>query len=269
MDNRSIGVFDSGLGGLTAVKQIMEELPSESIVYFGDTGRVPYGTRSRETIIKYSKNDVNFLLEKDVKMILIACGTASSAALSALKAEYDIPIIGVVEPAVDAALFATKNGKIGVLGTAGTIKSGSYESLLKKKNPALCVYTKACPLFVPLVENGHFDTEVAKLVIKEYLEEIRAVGVDTLILGCTHYPLLKKAISEYMGENVTLIDAGAEAAKALSAQLEKDGLCSKEDRKAEYRYYVSDNTDGFEVLGGLFLEKKIDGQVEKIDIEKY
>ncbi len=268
MDNRSIGVFDSGLGGLTAVKQIMQELPGESVVYFGDTGRVPYGTRSRETIIKYSKNDVNFLLEKDVKMILIACGTASSAALCALKDEYDIPIIGVVEPAVDAALGVVRNGKIGVIGTVGTIKSGSYESLLKSKNPELLIYTKACPLFVPLVENGHFDTEVARLVIAEYLEEIKKAGVDTLILGCTHYPLLKKNISEYMGENVTLIDAGAEAAKALSAQLEENGLCSGE-KKAEYHYYVSDNTDGFESLGGLFLEKKIDGQVEKIDIEKY
>lgn len=269
MDNRSIGVFDSGLGGLTAVKQIMQELPYENIIYFGDTGRVPYGTRSVETIIKYSKNDINFLLSKDVKVIVIACGTASSVALPVLKGDYDTPIIGVVDAATDAALSATKNGKIGIIGTPGTIKSGSYEKLIKEKNPDILTFNKACPLFVPLVENGHFETKVSELVCEEYLEEIKNAGVDTLILGCTHYPLLKKTISKYMGEGVTLIDVGQEVAKALKTYFKAEDLHSNVCDENQYRYYVSDNIDGFENLGGLFLEKRIDGQVEKIDIEKF
>lgn len=269
MDNRSIGVFDSGLGGLTAVKQIMEELPYENIIYFGDTGRVPYGTRSVETIIKYSKNDINFLISKDVKVIVVACGTASSVALPVIKDDYDMPIIGVVDAAVDAALKATRNGKIGIIGTPGTIKSGSYEKLIKVKNSQIKTFNKACPLFVPLVENGHFETEVARLITEEYLADIKSEGVDTLILGCTHYPLLKKTIAQYMGEGVTLIDAGAEVAKALSLQLNEESRHTEDCDENQYQYFVSDNIDGFENLGGLFLEKKIDGQVEKIDIEKY
>ena len=269
MDTRSIGVFDSGLGGLTAVKQIMTELPNENIVYFGDTGRVPYGTRSKETIIKYSKNDVNFLLEKDVKMIVIACGTVSSTAIDTLKKEYSVPIIGVVEATSVAAINATKNGKIGIIGTPGTIKSGSYEKFIKEKNPELETFSAACPLFVPLVENGHFETEVAKLVIKEYLEDIKTKGVDTLILGCTHYPLLSKAIGEFMGDGVTLINAGSEVAKALKSELYSANLLKEDGEDGEYSYFVSDNVDGFENLGGLFLEREINGQVEKIDIERY
>ena len=269
MDTRSIGVFDSGLGGLTAVKRIMTELPNENIVYFGDTGRVPYGTRSKETIIKYSKNDVNFLLEKDVKMIVIACGTVSSTALDVLKKEYNLPILGVVEATSIAAIKACKNGKIGIIGTPGTIKSGSYEKFIKEQNPELETFSAACPLFVPLVENGHFDTEVAKLVTKEYLEDIKKKGVDTLILGCTHYPLLSKTISEFMGEGVTLINAGSEVAKALKTELGAQNLLKEDGKCGEYSYFVSDNVDGFENLGGLFLERTIDGQVEKIDIERY
>lgn len=269
MDNRSIGVFDSGLGGLTAVKQIMQELPEESIVYFGDTGRVPYGTRSEETIIKYSKNDVNFLISREVKLVVVACGTVSSVALPTLKAEYDIPIIGVVESAAAAALSKTRNGKIGIIGTPGTIKSGSYEKLIKSQNGSVETFSAACPLFVPLVENGHFDTKVARLVIKEYLEPIKAQGVDTLILGCTHYPLLEKSIGDFMGKEVELINAGAEVAKLLKIYFDEKDLACDGQAEKKYCYYVSDNVDGFENLGGIFLEKKIDGQVEKIDIEKY
>lgn len=269
MDARSVGVFDSGLGGLTAVKQIMSELPCENIVYFGDTGRVPYGTRSKETIIKYSKNDVNFLLKNDVKIIVIACGTVSSTALEVLKKEYDLPILGVVEATAEAAISATKNGKIGIIGTPGTIKSGAYEKYIKTKNSQLETFSTACPLFVPLVENGHFETEVAKLVVKEYLEEIKNSGVDTLILGCTHYPLLSKTIGEFMGEGVTLINAGAEVAKALKTELSKNDLLKEDGKAGEYSYFVSDNVSGFENLGGTFLEREINGQVEKIDIERY
>jgi len=231
--------------------------------------KTTYRTRSKDTIIKYSKNDVNFLLEKDVKMIVIACGTVSSTALDVLKEEYSLPIIGVVEATSVAAINATKNGKIGIIGTPGTIKSGAYERFIKEQNSEIETFSVACPLFVPLVENGHFDTEVAKLVVKEYLEGIKAQGVDTLILGCTHYPLLSKTIGEFMGENVALINAGAEVAKELKNKLSQFGLLREEEEKGTYSYYVSDNVDGFETLGGLFLEQKIDGQVEKIDIERY
>lgn len=268
MDNRSIGIFDSGLGGLTAVKQVKKELPEESIIYFGDTGRVPYGTRSEETIIKYSKGDINFLLEKDVKIIVIACGTASSVALPVLKDGCPVPIIGVVDATANAAAAATKNGKIGIIGTQGTIKSGSYEKKLKEINPCFELYKRACPLFVPLVENGHFDSEVARLVVEEYLAEIKEKGVDTLILGCTHYPLLKKVISKYMGDGVAMIDAGCEVAKTLRRYFDETGMGAS-GGAGETRYYVSDDIAGFENLGGLFLEEEINGRVEKIDIERY
>ncbi len=269
MNNRSIGVFDSGLGGLTAVKQIMKSLPDESIIYFGDTGRVPYGTRSRETIIKYTRNDIRFLQSFDVKMIVIACGTASSASLPDIKNEFDTPIIGVVDAAVNEAIKATKNKKIGVIGTQGTINSGSYERLIKEKDSTIITFAKACPLFVPLVENAHFDTQVTRLVVEEYLEEIKNSGVDTLILGCTHYPLLKKVIGEYMGDGVTLVDPGAEAAKYLKSILSDDLKHSPQKDDEQYRYFVSDNPSGFEDIASTFLETKIDRQVTKIDIEKY
>lgn len=269
MDNRCIGVFDSGLGGLTTVKKIMQELPNESIVYFGDTGRVPYGTRSPETILKYTRDDIRFLQSFGVKMIVIACGTASSVAMPKVKSECDVPIVGVVDATVYQAVRVTKNKKIGIIGTPGTIKSGSYEKLIKDYDSEMQTFTRACPLFVPLVENGHFDTPVTKLVVEEYLEEIKKAGVDTLILGCTHYPLLKKVISEYMGEDVILVDAGAEVAKYLKKKFDEDMLHSEKTDENQYRYYVSDNKEGFEELGGIFLEREINGQVSKIDIEKY
>lgn len=269
MDNRSIGVFDSGLGGLTAVKEIMKLLPDENIVYFGDTSRVPYGTRSKETILKYTYSDINFLLSQDVKMIVIACGTASSAALPEINEEFEVPIFGVVDAGAYEAARVTRNNKIGIIGTPATIKSGAYEKYLKKFNPQAEVYTRACPLFVPLVENGHFNTEVSRLVVKEYLEEIKAAGVDTLILGCTHYPLLKDAIAEYMGEGVTLISPGEEVAKYLKKKITEDNRHSETCDKEQYRYFVSDSVESFEELGSIFLETKINGKVSKIDIEKY
>lgn len=269
MNNKKIGVFDSGLGGLTAVKQIMKELPNESIIYFGDTGRVPYGTRSRDTILKYTRGDIRFLKTFDVKVIVIACGTASSAALPMIKNEFDIPIVGVIDAAVYAAVRATKNKKIGVIGTSGTIKSGEYEKQIHAYDSSMQVFQKACPLFVPLVENGHFDTPVTRLVVEEYLEEIRKQGVDTLILGCTHYPLLEKVIGEYMGDDVTLINSGAEVAKYLKKKLDAETAHSEKPDKNQYTYYVSDDISSFEELGGIFLEREINGQVNKIDIEKY
>lgn len=267
MDKRAIGVFDSGLGGLTAVKEIMELLPQENLIYFGDTGRVPYGTRSGEIIIKYSRQDIKFLESFDVKMIVVACGTVSSVALPTLRKECTVPIVGVVEAAADAALAATKNNKIGIIGTPGTIASDAYSKRILAQNPHIQTFSKACPLFVPLVENGHFDTQVARLVIEEYLADIRDKGVDTLILGCTHYPLLEKAIAEFMGSGVTLINSGAEIAKQLETSYPE--LLNKEGKTGECHYYVSDNIDNFEHLASMFLRRDVNGQVAKIDIEKY
>ena len=270
MDNRPIGVFDSGLGGLTAVKQIMEKFPDESVVYFGDTGRVPYGTRSPETILQYTRDDINFIRSFDVKMIIIACGTASSVSLPTVKHENaDIPLTGVVDATVYKAVRATKNKKIGIIGTTGTIKSHSYDNGIAEYDKSIEIYKRDCPLFVPLVENGHFDTPVTRLVIEEYLADIKNAGVDTLILGCTHYPLLKKAIADYMGEHVTLIDPCAEVVEYLKKKLGSEMLHSKERDNEQYRYFVSDDPSGFAERGGIFLEREINGQVEKIDIEKY
>lgn len=268
MDQRCIGVFDSGLGGLTAVRELRRVLPNENIVYFGDTGRVPYGTRSDATIIKYTRQDINFLKRFDIKMALVACGTASSVGLPPLKEEYpDLPLIGVVEPASVAAATATKNGKIGVLGTNGTIRSGSYQEALKRLNPQIEVIGKACPMFVPLVENGYTDGQVARLVAEEYLEEVMAFGADTIILGCTHYPLLKSVIAEIVGSDITLIDVGAQAAHLVAEQLEKEELLAQ--NPGTVSYYVSDNVDNFAVLGSLFLNCEIKEQVKKIDIERF
>lgn len=269
MDNRSIGVFDSGLGGLTSVKAIMELFPNENITYFGDTGRVPYGSRSKETILKYTHSDIRFLLSHDVKMIVIACGTASSAALPEIKEEYGIPIYGVVDAGVYEAVRVTKNKKIGIIGTTATIRSGAYQRYIQEYDGTIETFARDCPLFVPLVENGHFDTAVTALIIEEYLAEIKAAGVDTLILGCTHYPLLEKAIARYMGEAVKLISPGREVAKFLRKKLDESLKHSEVKDKEQYHFYVSDSVDDFEELGGIFLETKIDGQVSKIDIEKY
>lgn len=267
MDNRSIGVFDSGLGGLTVMKQIMEEFPNENIVYFGDTERVPYGTRSKETIIKYSMSDIRFLESRNVKYIIIACGTASSAALPEIQDKFETPIVGVVEATANAAVLATENKKIGVIGTNGTIKSGAYEKIINAKG--IETFSKACPLFVPLVENGHFESEAAKLIVREYLEPIKQAGVDTLILGCTHYPHLKKIIGEYMGEGVTLIDPGEELARCLKQKFDGDMLHDDEKDAVQYEYYVSDSAESFEELASMFLRRDINGKVKKIDIEKY
>ena len=268
MNNKSIGVFDSGLGGLTAVKSICELMPNENIVYFGDTARIPYGTKTEETIKQYAASDIRFLLSKDVKLIVIACGTASSVALGDMRKMFDTPIVGVVEAASRAAVKKSRNGKIGVIGTGATIKSGSYLRAIRELDENILVYQNACPLFVPLVENGHFDTEVTHLVIKEYLEDIKNQGVDTLILGCTHYPLLEKAIGDYMGSGVELISPSAELARTLADILGKDNLAD-EAAKGEAQYFVSDDVEGFSKLGGVFLKKEICGMVQKIDIEKY
>ena len=269
MDKRPIGVFDSGLGGLTAVRELRRLLPGEDIVYFGDTGRVPYGSRSKDTIVKYARQDAAFLNTFDPKAIVIACGTVSANALEVLRQENSIPVLGVVEPAAQAAALASKNGKIGLIGTEASIRSGAYEDALATLRPDAQVVPKACPLFVPLVENGRFKPgdAVAELVVKEYLHPLKEAGIDTLVMGCTHYPLIAEVIQKVIGSEVTLIDAGAESAKATHALLTEQGHLS--DVPGESRYFTSDRVDGFERLASLFLGEDITGQVQKIDISKY
>ncbi len=268
MDKRPIGVFDSGLGGLSAVKEIMRIMPNEDVIYFGDTGRVPYGSRSQETLIKYVSQDIRFLKTFDIKMIIIACGTASSAVLPWISGGMDTKILGVVEPAAKAAITASKTNRIGVLGTAATIRYGKYVEYIKKLNPEAEVFQMACPMFVPLVENGYADSEVTRIIAKEYLKDLKDKNIDTLILGCTHYPLLKNVIKGIMGDDVTLIDSGAAAANSAFELLKKEDMqCGRE--MGTYRYFVSDSADDFAKLGGLFLEKPIGKDIEKIDIEKY
>ena len=256
MDNKCIGVFDSGLGGLTAVKQIINELPKEDIIYFGDTGRVPYGSRSKETLLKYTRGDIRFLNTFDVKIIVIACGTASSAALPAIKDEFDVPIIGVIDAAVYAAVRATKNKKIGVIGTAGTIKSGEYEKQIKAYDSEMQTFAKACPMFVPLVENGYFDTEVTRIIVAEYLEEIRNQGVDTLILGCTHYPFIQKEIESEFGSEVTVIDPADATAQDTKTVLAAEGLLRSEGAGTLEVCFTADVERGARIAGRVLPQGK-------------
>lgn len=265
MDNRAIGVFDSGVGGLTAVRRLHEIMPNETIIYFGDTGRVPYGTRSPEIILKYTRQDVAFLRSFDLKAIVVACNTVSAVALETVARENDVPMIGVVEPACQKALAATKNGRIGVIGTAATIGSGAYERMLHAARPDLQLFMRACPLFVPLAENGRVlrgDT-VAELVVAEYLDMFRKENVDTLILGCTHYPLLGDLIADYMGPAVTRIDSGAAAAELARQML------SPATGRGETHYFVSDDPASFNALSPLFLSHPPTIPAVQVDIASY
>lgn len=268
-DKRPIGVFDSGLGGLTAVKELTHIFPNENIIYFGDTGRVPYGTRSNETIIKYVRQDIRFLISHNVKAIVAACGTASSVALEQLKPEFDIPLIGVLEPVCRAAVSKTKNGIIGVLGTPGTINSGSYQKGIQELKKDAVVIEQACPMFVPLVENGYLNHEATYLFAKEYLQPIIEKKADTVILGCTHYPLLETVISEIAGNNVTVVNSGFETALYTKQILEEKNLLSNEVTSGQNSYYVSDDEEKFARLGGMFLGRKIDAAVLKVDIDTF
>lgn len=246
-----IGVFDSGLGGLTAVRELRRLLPGEDIVYFGDTGRVPYGTRGADIIIRYAKQDIAFLLEQNVKYIVAACGTVSSTLPSAYTDALPVPYTGVVQSAARAAARATKTGRVGVIGTPATIQSGSYHTALSALLPAARITATACPLFVPLVENGYFDAGnvVTRLVARDYLREIKAAGVDTLILGCTHYPLIRSTVGRIMGEEVSLVNPAYETARALKRLLKEKGLESEQKPGLGtelYRFFVSDAADKFQ-----------------------
>lgn len=268
MSEAPIGIFDSGLGGLTAVKELINVLPQENIVYFGDTGRVPYGNRSRETIEKYARQDAGFLISKGVKMIIAACGTVSSAAVN-LGDYLSVPYTGVVVPTAAAAVNATKNGKIGVIGTSATINSGSYKKEIMKQNCKITVYEQDCPLFVPLVENGFTspDDEIVKLIVEHYLAPLREADIDTLILGCTHYPIIAKAISQCVGSRVQLIDSGRETALYAASILKNNNILNMSGALGNSCYYVSDTVDDFSRIAGIFLGKSINDSVSRIDIE--
>lgn len=269
LNNQAIGVFDSGLGGLTCVKEIMEILPCEDVIYFGDTGRVPYGTRSEKTIIKYVEGDINFLSSFDVKVIVIACGTASAIALNHAKEKYNFPIMGVVDPASKMAAAATKNGRIGVIGTPITIKSDKYRQTLLSVNKDFFVESVPCRMFVPLVEAGYINHEATRIIAAEYLAPLKEKNIDTLILGCTHYPLLKDVINDFFDGKVTLIDSGYAAGIYLDNFLKTHDMQNEPSHKGEYNFYVSDSIQDFEKLGGMFLNREIAGVTKKIDIERY
>lgn len=268
MREHAIGVFDSGVGGLTVAREIMNQLPNESIVYFGDTARVPYGSKSKETIITFSKQIAEFLRTKNVKAIVIACNTASAFALEALKKDMDIPVIGVIEPGARTAAETTKNNKIGVIGTEGTVNSGIYTDYLREIKPEALVYSRACPLFCPLVEENWLYDSVTIEVADRYLSELKGYGVDTLVLGCTHYPLLRHTIQKVMGDGVQLVNPAYETALTLKRVLEEQGLEQQEWRKPEHEFYVSDGADKFRTFANTILPCEV-VETNAVNIEQY
>jgi len=265
---KAIGIFDSGVGGLTVAKQIFKKLPSEKVIYFGDTARTPYGTRSAEIVRKFSVQNISFLSTQGVKLIVVACNTASAVALIYLRKIFQLSLMGVIEPGSKAAVKATVNGRIGVIGTAGTIRSESYTKAIQKIDKKIKVFAYPCPLFVSLAEEGYMNKKATFLIAEEYLTPLRKQKIDTLVLGCTHYPLLKKVISQVMGEDVTLIDSAEETALEVKRVLEEKNLINPCASDPSYKFYVSDFPEKFIQIGERFLGEKIK-EVKKIDINKY
>lgn len=253
-----IGVFDSGIGGLTVVHELMRQLPDESIIYFGDTARVPYGNKSPETVRRYSREITHFLTDEGVKAVVVACNTATAHALDVLREESPLPVIGVVEPGARAAVHATRRHAIGVIGTRGTIASGAYERAIRALDPQVRIAAKACPLFVPLVEEGWLDSEASRLIACEYLTPLTRARVDTLVLGCTHYPLLKPLLGAVMGEDVRLIDSAEETAAETARTLAALDIEAEQGSGATYRFIASDAPEQFLTLGQRFLGEAID-----------
>ncbi|HEY4717151.1 MAG TPA: glutamate racemase [bacterium] len=260
----SIGIFDSGIGGITVLRAIRRLLPDENIVYLGDTARVPYGNRSPDTILRYSRENTRFLMEKGIKILVVACNTSSSIALDYLRATLPVSVVGVVEPAAAKAVSLSKTGRIGVIGTAATIRSMAYLKAIKRLRKRTTVISKACPLFVPLVEEGFIDGRVTYLIAEKYLNELKKKDLDVLILGCTHYPLLTKVIQNVIGAGVKLVDSGEEAAGIVEGILAGEGILNK-GKKGRIDYYVTDSTNNFKTLGKTFFGSKING-VKTIDI---
>lgn len=263
-----IGVFDSGVGGLTVAKEIMRQLPGESLVYFGDTARVPYGSKSRNTVCKYSRQIAKFLLTKNVKAIVIACNTASALARDELEQMVEVPIVDVVQPGARMAADSTKNKNIGIIGTESTIKSGIYEEYLHKIDPEITVVSKACPLFVPLVEEGLLEDRVTEDIVGRYLHDMKEYEIDALVLGCTHYPLLRGVIGREMGSDVKLVNPAYETAKSLKELLKTEDLLAPAGTEVQHHYYVSDGVDKFISFANSVLPCRVE-QTNVIDIEAY
>lgn len=261
---KAIGIFDSGIGGLTVLKEIIQRLPQEDTVYFGDTARVPYGIRSPETVTKYSFENTSFLLRQEIKLLVVACNTASAISLKEIEKTFPLPVIGVLEPGARAAVRATKSKRVGVIGTEATIGSGAYPEAMKRLDPEIEVIGTPCPLFVPLVEEGWVDNEIALMVAKRYLNPLKKEAIDTLLLGCTHYPLLKGILKDVMGDGVTLIDSAQETAAEVEKILSEKGLLKKNSEEGRHRYFVTDAPGRFIKLGKKFLGFRIEG-VEKIN----
>lgn len=271
MDPRPIGVFDSGLGGLTCVRELERRMPRESIIYFGDTGRVPYGSRSREIITRYARQDAAFLGSFDLKALVIACGTVSTTAISVLRQEQRIPVAGVVEPSARQAAACTRNGHIGLIATRASIATGAYERAIHAIDPHAHIHAAACPLFVPLVENGRTRPGdiVIETIVADYLAPLKAAGVDVLVLGCTHYPLLREVIGAYMGPGVRLVDSGAEVAHSVGQWLQAHHQLAPPEQTGARRWFVSDSVQGFQELASRFIGREITEPVELVEIEKY
>ena len=262
MREKAIGIFDSGVGGLTVLKEMERLLPDEDIIYFGDTARVPYGNKSKSTIIKFSTENILFLLKKKVKTVVVACNTASALSLDYLKDIFSVPILGVIEAGANKALELSKSKRIAVIGTRSTIISGSYEMAMKKNDKSVKVYSKACPLFVPLVEEGILKGKTVDGVIEMYLKNLKNMDIDVIILGCTHYPLLKKEIARYL-KGVCIVDSAEEVAKEARDLLDASGLLNETGGKKRHKFFVSDQPENFIKLGSRFLSRSMQG-VSKI-----
>ena len=257
MSTAPLGVFDSGIGGLTVAHAIFERLPGESVIYFGDTARVPYGPKSPETVRRYSGEILDYLLQRGVKMVVVACNTSTAHALDDLRRRSPVPVIGVIEPGAKAAVAATRSGRIGVIGTAGTIASGAYERAIKARRPDAIVISQACPLFVPLIEEGWFDHPATELIAREYLEPLLASEVDVLVLGCTHYPLLKPLLERVLGPGVRLIDSAEETAAEVVRELAASGLAADTAQRVTHQFVVSDDEPHFRAISERFLGERV------------
>jgi len=263
--NAPIGVFDSGIGGLTVVKELIRNLPGEDIIYLGDTARVPYGTKSRRTVIAYSHSNTEFLISKGVKLLVVACNTASSVSIPSLRSEFDIPVIGVIEPGAKKAVSVTKTEKIGIIGTPSTINSGAYKSAIESLNPNIEVISKACPLFVPLADEGWIEGQITESIAEKYLSPFKETGIDVLVLGCTHYPLLKNTIQKIMGDQITLVDSAEETAALIKDILIGKNLLNDKSAQSDREFYLTDVSDTFLSVAGRFLGEKIN-KIEMVDI---
>ncbi len=263
---QAIGIFDSGVGGLTVLKEIVKALPQEDTIYLGDTARVPYGTKSPETVTRYARQIAGFLVRRDIKLLVVACNTASAVSLEALEAELPIPVVGVIEPGARRAVAVTRSGRVGVIGTEGTIKSSAYTRAIKRLAPEIEVLTQPCPIFVPLAEEGWTDNEVTRLTTIQYLQPLKDAGVDTLVLGCTHYPLLKKVIAEVMGPDVRLVDSAEETARTVADILAERNLLRPATEMGNHHYYVTDVPAGFIKVGNRFLGGRL-GDVYQVNLE--